>query len=46
MMPEEPSNMLDQARQDSMLSIGALWLRFFQLGGGHAIPYSDDDEQR
>ena len=25
--------MLDRARQDAMLSIGALWLRYFELGG-------------
>jgi len=25
--------MLDQARQDAMLSVGALWLRYFELGG-------------
>ena len=33
MMPEEPSDMLELARQDAMLSIGALWLRYFELGG-------------
>ena len=74
--------MLELARQDAMLSIGALWLRyfelggmgtaveleaylcgalrpspheydvlahalnerFFELGGEHLIPYSDDEE--
>ena len=25
--------MLDQARQDARLSLSALWLRYFQLGG-------------
>ena len=25
--------MLDQARQDAMLSLSALWLRYFELGG-------------
>lgn len=33
MMPKEPSDMLERARQDAMLSIGALWLRYFELGG-------------
>jgi hypothetical protein len=33
MMPEEPSDMLDRARQDAMLSVGSLWLRYFELGG-------------
>jgi hypothetical protein len=33
MMPKEPSDMLDRARQEAMLSIGALWLRYFELGG-------------
>ncbi len=33
MMPKEPSDMLDRARQDAMLSISALWLRYFELGG-------------
>jgi hypothetical protein len=33
MVPEEPSDMLEQARQDAMLSIGSLWLRYFELGG-------------
>ena len=25
--------MLERARQDAMLSIGSLWLRYFELGG-------------
>ena len=25
--------MLDRARRDAMLSIGALWVRYFELGG-------------
>jgi hypothetical protein len=33
MMPKEPSDMLDQAREDAMLSLSALWLRYFELGG-------------
>ena len=33
MMPDEASDMLDRARRDSLLSIGALWLRYFELGG-------------
>ena len=33
MMPDELTNVLDQARQDAMLSVGALWLRYFELGG-------------
>jgi hypothetical protein len=33
MMPKEPSDRLELARQDAMLSIGALWLRYFELGG-------------
>jgi hypothetical protein len=32
-MPKEPTDMLDRARQDAKLSIGALWLRYFELGG-------------
>ena len=82
MMPNEPGDMLDRARREAMLSIGALWLRyfelggmgtaleleaylcgalqptpheydvlahtlnerFFELGGSHPIPYSDDEE--
>jgi hypothetical protein len=38
MMPEDLSDTLDRARRDAMLSIGALWLRYFELGGmGTAI---------
>ena len=33
MMPKDLSDVLDQARKDAMLSIGALWLRYFELGG-------------
>jgi hypothetical protein len=33
MMPKEPSDVLDRARQDAELSISALWLRYFELGG-------------
>ena len=33
MMPKEPSDVLDRARQDANLSVGALWLRYFELGG-------------
>ena len=32
-MPEEPNDVLDRARQDAMLSLGALWLRYFEQGG-------------
>lgn len=32
-MPNEPSDMLDRARREAMLSVGALWLRYFELGG-------------
>jgi hypothetical protein len=38
MMPEDLSDTLDRARRDALLSIGALWLRYFELGGmGTAI---------
>ncbi|MDQ1518533.1 MAG: hypothetical protein QOE80_4363 [Actinomycetota bacterium] len=38
MMPEDLSDTLNRARRDAMLSIGALWLRYFELGGmGTAI---------
>ena len=33
MMPNELSDTLDRARRDAMLTIGALWLRYFELGG-------------
>lgn len=33
MMPYELTDVLDVARQEAMLSIGALWLRYFELGG-------------
>jgi hypothetical protein len=33
MIPNELSDMLDRARRDAMLSVGALWLRYFELGG-------------
>ena len=33
MMPSELSDTLDRARRDAMLTIGALWLRYFELGG-------------
>jgi hypothetical protein len=33
MMRNQPSDMLDRARQDARLSISALWLRYFELGG-------------
>jgi hypothetical protein len=33
MMPREPSDVLDLARQEAMLSVAALWLRYFELGG-------------
>ena len=32
-MPDELNDVLDRARQDAMLSIGALWVRYFGLGG-------------
>ena len=32
-MPEDLTDTLDRARQDAMLSIGALWVRYFGLGG-------------
>ena len=33
MMPDKLTDVLDLARQEGMLSIGALWLRYFELGG-------------
>ncbi len=33
MMPDKLTDVLDLARQEAMLSIGALWLRYFELGG-------------
>ena len=33
MMPNEASDKLDRARRDALLSVGALWLRYFELGG-------------
>lgn len=33
MIPNEASDKLDRARRDAHLSIGALWLRYFELGG-------------
>lgn len=33
MMPNELSDTLDRARREAMLTIGALWLRYFELGG-------------
>ena len=33
MMPNDLSDTLDRARRDAMLTIGALWLRYFELGG-------------
>ena len=33
MMPKEPSDLLDRARQEADLSLSALWLRYFELGG-------------
>ncbi len=33
MMPNETSDILERARRDSQLSIAALWLRYFELGG-------------
>jgi len=33
MIPNPLSDVLDQARRDAMLSVGALWLRYFELGG-------------
>lgn len=33
MMPKDLSDTLDRARRDAMLTIGALWLRYFELGG-------------
>jgi len=32
-MPDELNDVLDRARQDAMLSISALWVRYFGLGG-------------
>lgn len=33
MMPNDLSDTLDRARKEAMLSVGALWLRYFELGG-------------
>ena len=33
MMPNGASDKLDRARRDAHLSIGGLWLRYFELGG-------------
>lgn len=33
MMPDKLTDVLDLARQEAGLSIGALWLRYFELGG-------------
>jgi hypothetical protein len=33
MMPDELTDVLDLARQEAMLSVEALWLRYFELGG-------------
>ena len=33
MIPDELSDVLDRARQEAMLSVSALWLRYFELGG-------------
>lgn len=33
MMPNDLSDTLDRARRDAMLTVGALWLRYFELGG-------------
>jgi hypothetical protein len=33
MMPNNLSDTLDRARRDAMLTVGALWLRYFELGG-------------
>ena len=33
MMPSQGSDKLDQARRDALLTVGALWLRYFELGG-------------
>ena len=33
MMPDKLTDVLDLARQEAMLSVGALWLRYFELGG-------------
>lgn len=33
MMPNDLSDTLDKARRDAMLTVGALWLRYFELGG-------------
>jgi hypothetical protein len=32
-MPDEPNDVLDRARQDALLSLSALWLRYFEQGG-------------
>jgi hypothetical protein len=33
MMPNDLSDMLERARREAMLTVGALWLRYFELGG-------------
>ena len=33
MMPNKTSDILDRARRDAQLSVAALWLRYFELGG-------------
>jgi hypothetical protein len=33
MMPNDLSDTLDRARREAMLTVGALWLRYFELGG-------------
>lgn len=33
MMPDQVSDVLDRARREALLSVGALWLRYFELGG-------------
>jgi hypothetical protein len=33
MMPNNLSDTLDRARRDALLTVGALWLRYFELGG-------------
>ena len=33
MMPNEASDLLNRARRDAFLSVGGLWLRYFELGG-------------
>lgn len=32
-MPDEANDTLDQARRDALLTVAALWLRYFELGG-------------